>query len=61
MTAGDLHALVEGADVVEAVRYGQVLAALTCASPDTVRADLGPALVASHLTATQPPTQELHR
>ena len=61
MTAGYVHALLEGADVVEAARYGQALAALTCASPDTVRADLTAALVAAHLTPTQPPTEELSR
>ena len=55
MTAGYVHALLDGADVVEAARYGQVLAALTCASADTVRADLTAALVAAHLTPTQPP------
>jgi sugar/nucleoside kinase (ribokinase family)/DNA-binding CsgD family transcriptional regulator len=59
MTAGYVHALLDGADVVEAARYGQVLAALTCASTDTVRADLTAALVAAHLTPTQPPTEEL--
>ena len=61
MTAGYVHALLDGADVVEAARYGQALAALTCASADTVRADLTAALVAAHLTATQPPTEELPR
>jgi pseudouridine kinase len=61
MTAGYVHALLDGADVVEAARYGQVLAALTCASTDTVRADLTAALVAAHLTPTQPPTEELPR
>lgn len=61
MTAGYVHALLSGADVVEAARYGQALAALTCASTDTVRADLTAALVAAHLTPSQPPTQELSR
>jgi pseudouridine kinase len=61
MTAGYVHALLSGADVVEAARYGQVLAALTCASPDTVRTDLTPALVASHLTPTRPRIEELPR
>ena len=61
MTAGYVNALLDGADVVEAARYGQVLAALTCASADTVRADLTAALVAAHLTPTQPPTEELPR
>ncbi len=59
MTAGYVHALLDGADVVEAARYGQVLAALTCASPDTVRADLTEALVTARLTPSQPPTEEL--
>ncbi len=61
MTAGYVHALLDGADVVEAARYGQVLAALTCASADTVRADLTAALVAAHLTTDTPPTQEIPR
>ena len=61
MTAGYVNALLDGADVVEAARHGQVLAALTCASPDTVRDDLTPALVAAHLTPSQPSTKELHR
>jgi pseudouridine kinase len=61
MTGGYVHALLDGADVVEAARYGQALAALTCASADTVRADLTAALVAAHLTPTQPPTEELAR
>ena len=61
MTAGYVHALLDGADVVEAARYGQVLAALTCASADTVRADLTAALVAAHLTTDTPPTQEILR
>ena len=61
MTAGYVHALLAGDDAVGAARYGQVLAALTCASVDTVRPDLTAALVAAHLTPTQPSTEELHR
>jgi pseudouridine kinase len=61
MTAGYVHALLGGDDPVEAARYGQVLAALTCASVDTVRPDLTAALVAAHLTPTQPATEELDR
>ena len=61
MTAGYVHALLDGSDVVEAARYGQVLAALTCASADTVRADLTAALVAAHLTPDTPPTEEIPR
>ncbi|MBM6402068.1 carbohydrate kinase [Phycicoccus sonneratiae] len=61
MTAGYVHAVLRGDDVVEAARAGQVLAALTCASPDTVRPDLTAALVAAHLTTTEPRTEELSR
>ncbi len=61
MTAGYVHALLSGEDVVAAARYGQVLAALTCACADTVRPDLTPALVAGHLTPDDPFTEELHR
>jgi pseudouridine kinase len=61
MTAGYVHALLRGEDPVEAARFGQALAALTCASPDTVRADLTAALVAAHLTPTEPTLEELHR
>lgn len=61
MTAGYVHALLGGADVLQSARYGQVLAGLTCASPDTVRTDLTAALVAAHLTPNQPATEELHR
>lgn len=60
MTAGYVHALLRGDGVLEAARFGQALAALTCASPDTVRPDLTAALVAAHLTPDQPPTEELH-
>ncbi len=59
MTAGYVHALLLGVDPVEAARFGQVVAALTVASPDTVRSDLTAALVAAHLTPDQPPTEEL--
>ncbi len=61
MTAGYVHALLSGGDAVEAARHGQVLAALTCASSDTVRPDLTAALVAARLTPTDPPTEELSR
>lgn len=60
MTAGYVHALLSGEDVVEAARFGQALAALTVASPDTVRPDLTAALVAAHLTPDTPSTEELH-
>ena len=61
MTAGYVHALLAGEDVIEACRFGQVLAGLTVASADTVRPDLTAALVAAHLTPTQPATEELDR
>jgi pseudouridine kinase len=61
MTAGYVHAMLRGKDVVEAARTGQVLAALTCASADTVRPDLTAALVAAQLTPTEPATEELSR
>ena len=61
MTAGYVHALLAGADVVEAARLGQVAAALTCASPETVRSDLSAALLRRHLTPTDPPVEETHR
>ena len=59
MTAGFVHALLGGRGEVEAARFGQVCAALTCASPDTVRPDLDRDLVAAHLTPTDPPVEEL--
>lgn len=61
MTAGYVHALLGGADVLAAARYGQLLAGLTCSSGETVRPDLTDALVAAHLTPTHPPTEELDR
>ncbi len=61
MTAGYVHAVLAGQDVLEAARVGQVVAALTCASSDTVRADLTAALVATHLTPTEPRTEEIPR
>ncbi|CCH80290.1 Carbohydrate kinase, PfkB family protein [Nostocoides japonicum T1-X7] len=45
MTAGFVHALVEGATPSEAAAYGQAAAELTVASPHTVRPDLSDALV----------------
>ncbi|MGL5929480.1 MAG: carbohydrate kinase family protein [Dermatophilaceae bacterium] len=59
MTAGYVHGLLAGHDPVEAVRFGQVCAALTCASSDTVRPDLTAALVAAHLGPDRPLTEEL--
>lgn len=59
MTAGYVQALLQGEDPVAAARFGQVVAALTVASTETVRADLTAALVAAHLTPDHPATQEL--
>ncbi len=59
MTAGYLHALLGGAGVAEAARYGQGLATLTCASPHTVRPDLSPDLVAHQLRTAGPTLVEL--
>ena len=59
MTAGFVHAVLAGRDVVEAARFGQVCAALTCASTETVRPDLDADLVAAHLTPSHPPVEEL--
>ncbi|MGL5817575.1 MAG: carbohydrate kinase family protein [Phycicoccus sp.] len=59
MTAGYVHGILAGLDVVDAARLGQVCAALTCASSDTVRPDLTAALVAAHLGPDRPLTEEL--
>jgi pseudouridine kinase len=60
-TAGCVHALLASGGVVEAARFGQVCAALTCASAETVRPDLTAALVAARLTPADPPVEELTR
>ena len=49
MLAGFCHALLAGATPVEAAAYGHAAAALTIASPHTVRPDLTDALVRSLL------------
>ncbi len=49
MLAGFCHALLAGATRVEAAAYGHAAAALTVASPHTVRPDLTDALVRSLL------------
>ncbi len=49
MLAGFCHALLAGATPVEAAAYGHAAAALTVASPHTVRPDLTDALVRSLL------------
>lgn len=51
LLAGFCHALLGGADVLDAARFGHATAALTVASPQTVRTDLTERLVAALLTA----------
>ncbi|MGW4076256.1 PfkB family carbohydrate kinase [Streptomyces asiaticus] len=46
------HALLGGADPVDAARYGHAAAALTVATPATVRPDLTPRLIEDALDAT---------
>lgn len=45
MSAAFVHALLRGDSPLDAARFGQVAAALTVASPETVRTDLTAALV----------------
>jgi pseudouridine kinase len=54
-----VHALLRGDSPVEAARFGQVTAALTVASPDTVRPDLSTRLVEAELRRT--PFGRTHR
>lgn len=49
MTAGFIHAWLDGADVVTAAQTGQALASLTVEATQTVRSDLTPDLVRSRL------------
>lgn len=56
MTAAFVHALMRGDGPVEAARFGQMAAALTVASPETVRPDLTPRLVDAELRKAQDST-----
>jgi pseudouridine kinase len=58
MTAAFVHALLRGDSPVDAARFGQMAAALTVASPETVRPDLTPRLVDAELRA---PTRSVER
>jgi len=49
MTAAFVHAVLRGDSPADAARFGQVTAALTVASPDTVRPDLSTRLVEAEL------------
>lgn len=50
------HALLEGADPVDAARFGHAAAALTIASEHTVRPDLTPRLVRSAMAGAPAPS-----
>lgn len=49
MTAAFVHAILRGDSPADAARFGQTAAALTVASPDTVRPDLSTRLVEAEL------------
>ena len=49
MLAAFCYALLGGSDPLDAARYGQAAAALTLASPHTVRPDLSPRLIEAEL------------
>ena len=53
MLAAFCHAVLAGRDVADAARYGHAAAALTIASPHTVRPDLTPRLIEAALTTDQ--------
>lgn len=56
MTAGFVHGLLRGEPLADCVRFGHAAAALTIASSQTVRADLGVALAKA--TAASDPQQQ---
>jgi pseudouridine kinase len=58
MTAAFVHALMRGDGPVDAARFGQMAAALTVASPETVRPDLTPRLIDAELRKAQPGTTQ---
>jgi pseudouridine kinase len=53
MTAAFVHALLRGDASAEAARFGQMAAALTVQSPETVRPDLTPRLIDAELARAQ--------
>ena len=53
MTAAFVHALLRGDDAADAAAFGQMAAALTVASPDTVRPDISARLVDAELRAAK--------
>jgi pseudouridine kinase len=58
MTAAFVHALLRGDGPVDAARFGQMAAALTVASPETVRPDLTARLIDAELRKEQRTTKE---
>ena len=54
VVAGTVAGLLHGEDLAAAARRGTVLAALTVAGPDSVRADLDPDLLAAAMAGTGP-------
>lgn len=59
MTAAFVHALMRGDIPVDAARFGQMAAALTVASPDTVRPDLTARLIDAELRKSLRPKTSL--
>ena len=59
MTAAFVHALMRGDTPVDAARFGQMAAALTVASPDTVRPDLTARLIDAELRKSLRPKTSL--
>lgn len=53
LLAGFCHALLQGADITDAARFGHATATLTIASPETVRRDLTEQLVTRTLAGAQ--------
>jgi pseudouridine kinase len=53
MTAAFVHALLRGDSAADAAAFGQMAAALTVASPDTVRPDISARLVDAELRAAK--------
>ncbi len=58
MLAAFCHALMDGADPLEAAQFGHAAAALTIASEFTVRPDLTPRLIRSAIAGPAPATKE---
>ena len=53
MTAAFVHALLRGDSAADAAAFGQMAAALTVASPDTVRPDISARLIDAELRAAK--------